>query len=485
MNERTDILLINPFSWTRAGNTPYLPYGILYLASYLRVRGISVDVFEANADLSDPLDIIGKKQPLAIGLSVLTGPVIKEALKISTKTKSKFKDIKIIWGGLHPTLFPEYVLKEESIDFVIQGEGEEPLFRLIDSLIKNNFDKSISSLGYKEGKKIFVNPISSKTIDLNNSPMPAWDLVDVPKYIANRFFANRVLTINSSRGCPFKCAFCFNQGLPGQSWRGLNAGKIYEQIVYLRETYKINGVQFYEDSFDTNKKRVKEFCQLMINNRIKVSWSHFSNIIYCNEEMLRIEREAKCKYIEYGVESGSEKILKMVNKSQSVEAIENTFATCKKVGIRTAALFMIGYPSETMKELRETIDLVERLPAHILICTIYRPYPGTPLHEYCIKNNNFTVPISLEEQAEFYKFSHMKADTDNMSEVPTEYLLRLQRSFYAKFAIKEAILCLRELNFGLLFYYLKLQIRPKAFLYTVKSLLNRISFIFRRISDAE
>lgn len=480
MNKRLNILLINPFSWTRAGRPAYLPYGILYLASYLRMRGISVDVFDANTDLRDPLDVIEEKRPLAIGLSVLTGPVINEALKISRGARSRFSDIKIIWGGLHPTLFPRYILGEGSVDFIIRGEGEEPLLLLIGSLIKGKFDKSIPNLGYKEGGKIFINPISSNLIDLNLSPMPAWDLVNVPKYIANRFFASRILTMNTSRGCTFKCAFCFNQGLPHQRWRALNAEKMYEQLMYLKDTYGINGVQFYEDSFDTDRDRVKDFCRLMIDNRTRVNWSHFSNIVYCNEEMLRVEKAANCKYIEYGIESGSDRILKMLNKKQTVEMIAKAFATCKKVGIKTAALFMIGCPTETMKELRETIDLVERLPAHILICTIYRPYPGTPLHDYCVKNKNFHVPDLLEEQGEFYKFSHMNDDIKNMSEVPTNYLVRQQKSFYAKFVIKEALLCLRELNFGLLIYYLKLQIRPSTFLYTIKTLLIRIGFMLQR-----
>jgi radical SAM superfamily enzyme YgiQ (UPF0313 family) len=168
----------------------------------------------------------------------------------------------------------------------------------------------------------------------------------------------------------------------------------------------------------------------------------------------------------------------LIVKQQSVEQVKNAFATCKKVGIKSAALFMIGYPTETMKELQETVDLVENLPAHILICTIYRPYPGTPLHDYCTKHKNFHIPQTLEEQGDFYKFSHMDDDTENMSEVPTHYLLKLQRSFYAKFAINEFKLCLRELNFSLLFYYLKQQMQPKAFIYTMKSLLIRTGLLF-------
>ena len=480
MTEKTDILLINPFSWIRDGSPAYLPYGVLYLAGYVRAQGIRVDIFDANTDASDPLEMVARKRPLAVGLSVLTGPVINEALKISRAAKSRFKDIKIIWGGLHPTLFPKYVLEEDSVDFIIQAEGENALFRLMGALLKGREDSSIRNLGYKDNGKIFINPVEDSLIDLNLSPMPAWDLVDMRRYIANRFFASRVLTMNTSRGCPFKCAFCFNQGLPYQRWRALNAGNVFKQLRYLKDNYGINGIQFYEDSFDTDKNRVREFCDLMISSEVKVNWSHFSNIIYCEESMLRLEKAANCKYIEYGVESGSDRILQLINKKQNVAQIREAFQVCKRVGIKSAALFMIGYPSETKEELQETIDLVEGLPAHILISTIYRPYPGTPLYDYCAKNKNFDVPATLEEQGEFYRFSHMKDGACNMSLVPTEYLLKLQRSFYAKFAIKEAILCLQEFNFGLIIYYLKRQIKPKALRYTIKSLFNRLSLRLRK-----
>lgn len=480
MNEKTDILLINPFSWIRDGSPAYLPYGVLYLAGYLRGKGIKADIFDANTDSTDPLDVVARKRPLAIGLSVLTGPVINEALKISRGAKRRFKDIKIIWGGLHPTLFPKFVLEEDSVDFIIQAEGENALFRLMDGLLSGREDTAIGNLGHKDKDKIVINQVDDNLIDLNLSPMPAWDLVNIHKYIANRFFASRVLTMNTSRGCPFKCAFCFNQGLPYQKWRALNADNVFRQLIYLKDNYGINGIQFYEDSFDTDKNRVRDFCNLMISAKLKVSWSHFSNIAYSDEEMLKVEKTANCKYIEYGVESGSDRILKMINKRQNVSQIKEAFQICKRVGTKSAALFMIGYPSETKEELQETIDLVEGLPAHILIGTIYRPYPGTPLYDYCAKNKNFDIPATLEAQGEFYRFSHMKDGAYNMSSVPTEYLLKLQRSFYAKFAIKEAILCLREFNFGLIIYYLKRQIRPRALFYTLKALWDRIRVVSRK-----
>jgi len=252
-----------------------------------------------------------------------------------------------------------------------------------------------------------------------------------------------------------------------------------QQAEHLRTRYNINGIQFYEDSFDTDKKRVREFCDLMLGSGLsdRIKWSHFSNIPYFDEATVRYEKKAGLRYIEYGVESGSQRILDWINKRQTVTQIREVFSRCRAIGIRTAALFMIGLPDESAEELNMTVGLVESLPAHILICTIYRPYPGTPLFEYCRAHKNFMPPDGLEGQAEFYRFSHLSEDEVNMSKVPTRMLLDLQKRFYAKFAISEALLCLREFNIGLLAYYLRQQMQPSAFSYTVHALLTRMRLI--------
>lgn len=481
MQERkNDLLLINAFSWTTERRTCYLPYGMLYLAAFLRQQGIRVGIYDRNTDYSleigKCIEQVKKENPAIVGLSVLTGPVISDALKISRAIKSASPQTRIVWGGLHPTIFPRYVLGEESVDFIIQGEGEAAALELCRALLENRPYREIKNLGFKEGGKIYINPVRDELLDLDQLDLPAWDLLEMRHYIANRFFASRVLTMNTSRGCPFKCTFCFNQGLAYQRWRALSAAGIKKQMDHLHKNYGINGIQFYEDSFDTDKKRVRDFCDLMIRSGLnrQVRWSHFSNVPYFDPETVSYEKAAGLRYIEYGVESGSQRILDWVNKRQSILQIREVFEGCRKIGIKTAALFMIGFPDESYAELMMTTRLVEGLPAHILISTIYRPYPGTPLFDYCVKMRKFSPPDELERQAEFYRFSHMKEDELNMSNCPTKLLLSLQKRFYAKFVISEALLCIKELNFGLLIYYLRQQLRPSAIAYTLKSLLIRL-----------
>jgi len=480
MNTKSDLLLINSFSWTEEKRPCYLPYGILYLAGYIRDKGLSVDIYDRNCDYSHDIQkcisYFEKKKPKIVGLSVLSGPVINDALKISRKIKLIEPETVIIWGGLHPTLFSEYVAREPSVDFIVHGEGEEALHELCDAILNDKSYENIANIGFLKNDRLVLNPMRKELLDLDKVPFPAWDLVDMTYYLARRFFGSRVLTMNTSRGCVFKCTFCFNQGLDYQSWRAVGPERMHAQLQHLYEKYNINGVQFYEDSFDINPKRCKGFSDLMINSGLnkKVKWSHFANIPLFKRDVAIHEKKAGMVYIEFGVESGSDRILNWIDKSQSVEKIKEVYEECRQLNIKTAALFIIGFPEESEEEIRATEELVESLPAYILICTIYRPYPGTPLYDYCTSHGIFVEPKNIDEQGEFYRLGRMSEDEVNLSHASTKTLLRLQRKFYAKSAIKDLIYCLKTLNFGLVLYYVKLHLNPKLLIYSLDSLMKRV-----------
>jgi len=431
-----DILLINPFSWTKDGRPPYLPYGVLYLAGYLKKRNVDVGIFDCNSDYSDPVDYVKKCKPKFVGLSVLSGPVIKDAVDISKNIRNYDKNIKIIWGGLHPSLFPKYVLETSFVDYVIEGEGEQGLLEILSG--KSDRWNKTGSTG------IFV--------DLNEF-WPAWDLVDVKKYISNKLWASKVLSMNTSRGCIFKCHFCFNQGVKFNKWRCVDAITMVDQIRFLKDKYKINGIQFYEDLFDRERDRVREFCSLV--KGLDIKWEHFSNVTLADQDLLNMEYESGCRHIAYGVESGSERILKFINKKQNVEQIKKAFEKCRRAKIMASALFMIGLPTETEEDLVLTAKLIKELKSPTPICTVYRPYPSTPLYDWCVKNKGFSEPLSLEEQAEFYAYGKLANYIPNVSEVSTEYLDKLQKKFFNTVLLNEILICLKTLNLERIKYHVK------------------------------
>jgi radical SAM superfamily enzyme YgiQ (UPF0313 family) len=371
-----------------------------------------------------------------VGLSVLTGPVINEAVAISRATKAMNPNTKVVWGGLHPTLFPKVVREEKSIDYIIRGEGEEALYRLVNGM---NFIC------------VYENQF---LIDLNLETMPAWDMLpNMEKYIMNKHYGDRVLTLNTSRGCVNDCAFCFNGAMKTHRWRALSAENIFKQVLNLKLKYNINGIQFYEDNFDVDKKRVERFCDLMIQSKLNkvIKWAHFSCVKKADPRLIAYEREAGCREIGYGVESGSNRILTLINKQQTTADIKKAFQICRAARMKATALFMIGLPTETEVELDETVALIKDLKSYQDICTIYRPYPKTKLHDLC----RIREPNTLSEQAEFYAYGKLDEKIKNVSEVNTIRLLYLQRCFFQNTLMKELWHCLKDLNFKRLWYLFK------------------------------
>ncbi|MCK4326722.1 B12-binding domain-containing radical SAM protein, partial [bacterium] len=303
MNKSIDLLLINAKS--RDALPGYLPYGLLWIAAVVRKEGYEVRIYDRNVEKVNLKKILNRYQPKVVGISCLTGPVIDDAIEISKSIKRKAKEIHIVWGGLHPTIFPYHVLKKKYVDYIVVGEGEYPISELLEYFLKKEGKlEKIKNLGYKENGRIRLNP-QRDFICLDKLPLPAWDMVDIEKYYQQKFYSSRVITLNTSRGCPFRCTFCYNQAVNRGKWRGMSAEKIIEHIKFLRSRYGINGFQIYDDDFDANKNRLIEFCNFLLKEEEKILWQHFSRVNYARADILRLEKEAGCQLIEYGVESGS------------------------------------------------------------------------------------------------------------------------------------------------------------------------------------
>ncbi len=441
-----DLLLVSPIS--RYEPPAYLPYGLLCIAAFLREHGYEVGIYDRNADKTDLTEVLKRYRPKAVGVSCLSGPVIKDGIDISKEIKRESPDTFVIWGGLHPTLFPAQVLKEEYIDFVVMGEGEKTALELMQKIRKPQEYKNIKGLAYKEKGKIKINGPREFIKNLDELPFPAWDLVNIKKYFQKKFYANKVLTLMTSRGCPYGCTFCYNQTVNQRRWRGHSAQKMVEEIEYLKSRYNIDGIFFFEDNFDAKRSRIDEFCKKLIQSKINLRWQHLSRVNYAHLDRLKLEKEAGCMYIEYGVESGSQRILDFIKKEQNIDQIIQAFENCQKVGIRTNALFMIGLPTETKEDVDATVRLLESLPAHFSVCAIYKPYPGTELYNYCLKHKNLKIPETLEKSAQAFSCGSTEM---NMSEISSAHLQKIQRIIGAKNVINEIKSCIRYRNFKLLF----------------------------------
>ena len=441
-----DALLINPIS---ARMIPaFVPHGLLYIASFAIQKGYDVRIYDRNIQEQGLEEVLNELSPKVVGLGCLTGTSIDDAIHVSKAIKKSHPRTKVAWGGIHTSLYPDSVLREDFVDFVVVGDGEAAFTGIIDKIIKDNVSlESIDNLGYKEDGQLKYNKIAFT--DMENLPQPAWHLIEVEKYIRSKFYARMVLTINTSRGCPYKCSFCCVPKVHQGKWRSVSAEKIIENLKFLKERYGIDGFQVDDDEFDIDRNRVMKLCQLLRSNNLNLKWSHFSRINIVNEDVLREEVRCGLRLIEFGVESGSPRMLEFLNKGQTVEQIIRAYSICKRLHIKTSALFMVGLPTEEARDLEETVKLIKRLNPHLTICTIFKPYPGTVFFDYCIDRGLFHYPDRIEDVGSVY------SRDINISTIADKAIRRIKRYFDLNNIYQEIMNCVSVGNFGLIVYYIR------------------------------
>jgi len=337
-----------------------------------------------------------KDNPLFVGFSVLTGLPITLSVRMSKEIKKHNKNIPVVWGGIHPSLLPEQCLMEDYIDFVVMGEGEESIVELADALRKGVSLKGIKGIGYKKDGKIIINKPRELIKNIDDYEID-WSLVNVEDYIYEIWDGSRIISYITSRGCPHNCGFCYNLAFHKRRWRCFSKEKVVKRVNELIDKYNIDGITFDDDNFFTNKERA-----LYILENIKVP-TYFLDIRidYLKDDLLKQIYKMKSRWIFFGHESGSDRILKLIDKGFTTKEIMETIRFCSRkypdISLRANAI--IGFPTETWKEVKKTIDFSLKMcdahPNISMTFSIYTPYPGTKVYDLAIKNG-FKPPKNLE-----------------------------------------------------------------------------------------
>ena len=431
------------------------PYGLLYMAAVLEEHGHEVRVYDNVIDFSEPKDFIPFK-PDIIGFSVVTGPNIDAAIAQSEKFKEIIPGVKTVWGGSHSSILPQQTLAEPYIDYVVIGAGEYTLLELIEHLEKGANPGDIKGLGYKENGCIIINESRPFIEDLDELPDPAWHLVDASKYWG--------ITLNTSRGCPFSCTFCYNTAFHRKYRGDLSAERIVAQIRHLRKRYGIKFIRFFEDHFTYNRTRLRQFCQLLIDQKLKIEWDCDCRADLDEEEIALMARSG-CVSVALGVESGSPRMLKFLKKGTTVAEMEKAFWLFVKNKIIPRVNIMVGLPTETSEDFRLSQELLERLGNPPNLYNRYVPYPGTTLFDYCIANGLITSPQKL---ADWGNFTEVSATSVNLSHVPQEMIDQAMADFRKTYAVRRVRFMMRH-NPA---YFWKAIREPIVFLRELKSLIK-------------
>ena len=338
-------------------------------------------------------------KPDVVGITSLTGPAILDGILVSRLAKEF--GAQVVWGGTHASLMPEQTIENPYIDFVVIKEGEETFKELLDAIECHRGFAGILGLAYKENGHIQVNPERPFLADLDVLPMPAWDLVRVDRYLYRYGKSRRKLVLVTSRGCLFRCSFCYVIDFHNRKYRGRSPGRILEEVDYLQKNFGVDAVRFDDDLFVIDRLRLREFCNWIDRKDIPLTWESNCRADQVNAHFLDTVVRGKCHRLTFGLESGSERILKFLKKDLRVEQVRRAFELLRGTRIRTAASFLVGIPTETRADVHESIALAEDIRAHHTHFYPYVPFPGSPLAEYCVANGLIQYPARLEDWGDF------------------------------------------------------------------------------------
>ncbi len=394
------------------------PASLLMVAAPLIKAGYQVKIIDQRIDKNWQNSLLGelKKEPLLVGFSAITGEQLLYAVEVSKLVKEKSSSY-VVWGGIHASLLSEQTLANPYIDFIVVGEGEKTFLELVQSLSGKQSYHLIKGLGFKKGDELYINQ-QDEFLDLDNLlPMP-YHLIDFDKYVTPKSFASgkpgRGIDFYTSRGCPHRCGFCYNQVFNKRKWRGRSAEKVVEDIEGLVRDYHITSLDIEDDEFFVDRKRAGRIAELIIERGINIdifTACRVNYVVHMDIDYLKLLKRAGFATLAFGVESGSPRILELMKKDIAIEQVFETIKKLKEAGINSKYYFMAGFPTETIKDLYLTTDLIQKMKQldpgiRIPAWRVYTPYPGTNLYQLSI-DNGFVPPKDLEEWVN-YDFNTIK-----------------------------------------------------------------------------
>ena len=417
------ILFINPSIGYYAGGLSH-PLGLLAIGTYLKQNGHDVKIYDRCVDKTK-IDVVLKDfSPDIVGVSVVSSRGLKDAMKISKHIKETIGK-PVIWGGPLPSMQIDLVLEKDYVDLVSVGEGEETWKELVERYENNEPIDDVLGIAYKKDGKIIGTPCRPFA-DLGDFPVSDWSLIDVPKYMINYHGCSKLMYIVSAKGCPYRCAFCPNVNFHKSTHRKRPNEQVVEEIKYLIDNYGLDGVYFSDELWVIKKSDMLDFCQKVHENNLDFHWGFESRIGMFNEEDFQTMYDAGCRWILFGVETGSLEMSKRIHKNIDLEKVKPTIDALKRIGIMGICSYIFGFPDETVEQLRDTVKLINSSGAYITPVHHFSPLPGTELYDEVVSQGRYHAAKSLEELSKVVSLDSLGT---NLSAVPTKDL-RVIRSWF-------------------------------------------------------
>ncbi|MCB4790505.1 MAG: B12-binding domain-containing radical SAM protein [Elusimicrobia bacterium] len=413
------------------------PQGLGSLASFIRNNGYAVKILDCEAlDLTVPEtveQVIGYR-PDFVGITAVT-IAVDSAAKLAESLKTKDEKLTIIIGGVHISALPEETMSLfPYFDIGVLGEGELTLLELLRALENRHEDLgNIDGLIFRKNKST-VKTNARKFIDnIDSLPFPAWDLYpEIKKYYHPSPFLFKnlpVISLVTSRGCPYRCSFCSRSVWRDKTYREHSAGYVFEMIKILYCTHGIREIAIYDDTFSVNKKRLIDLCHRLIKEKLDLTWSCNMRVNDITEpDLLKLMKKAGCWQIGLGIESGSQEILDFLCKDISAAMVSEALHKVKGAGLMSRGSIMIGVLSETLKSLEETQRFVVNSDLDFLTVNTFNPLPGSLDYQRAHQYGKFDKNWKLLNQ-----YNYVFVPNGLTKEVLQEYVKSITAKFYFRF----------------------------------------------------
>jgi anaerobic magnesium-protoporphyrin IX monomethyl ester cyclase len=428
--EKRTIVLANPKSGLWAANALSAntspPVGPLAAAVFIHEHYEIIVIDQNFTGWENRLTQALERNPLLFGVSFMTGAQIKNALEMCAHVRERSK-CTIVAGGVHPSILPQQTAAHELIDIAVRGEGEKTIFEVAQALESGRTLDQIRGIAFKENGSVQVTE-SREHIDLDSLPPIPYGLV--PGVLDYPFIKKYGLIIETSRGCPFACTYCYNAAFCGRTWRSKSPGKVLQEIAHYRSRYGIGHFHIIDDNFFVDAGRaktiLKETAKMPGGIRLEFQGVRADTICHLDDETLRLVKQLNDGTFRIGIESGSDTTLQAIQKKTTVAINQKANQILRDKQIKAYYNFMIGFPFETVADLKQTtrfaVELMDANPfARIDFMANYQPYPGTALFDDAVSHDFISPPQSLAE------WSNFNWDTSKMRCFTSQHRALLER----------------------------------------------------------